>query len=136
MLHDVMHDAILHTGVGFWGPVEPIRNNRAYLADVTGDIGTIRCHSSSRDSNVGRWIAPSGEDITNNHLDSFVIQFTNGPYSPSFSSLELLNPSSDPFIADNEGVYSCVVPDENGDLQTVNIALYTSTHSSEFCVET
>ena len=116
----------------WWVNLTPIHNVSALRASESGDIGTIYCHSSTNDSNVGRWISPQGQDITRNFTDPFSIQFNNGPGYPSFSTLQLHNPLLQPFTSTYEGIYSCVVPDDQGVMQTLHIGIYSNQYSSAY----
>ena len=89
-----------------------------------GRINAIHCHSSSFNADVGRWISPAGVDFTENRMDNFTVRFNNGPYYPSYSSLELLIPSTSSFSPADQGVYSCMVPDNNGVMQVLHIGIY------------
>lgn len=111
-------------GAGFWGKSGPLLNNSAIEADAMGRINTIYCHSSSRDDNVGRWISPAGMDITDNHRDNFIIRFNNGPYYPSYSTLQFLEPLTSSFSDSERGVYSCLTQENNGDFQTLHIGIF------------
>ena len=119
----------IHAGAGFWGTSNILRNMSALQADATGDIGTIYCHSSSSDSNVGRWISPQGVDITNNFLDPFSIQFRSGSDILSYNTFQLLDSTQQPFTSAYDGVYSCVVPDDQGIMQTLHIGIYSNQYS-------
>ena len=120
----------VYTGAGFWGTSQFLYNTSALRASADGDIGTIYCHSSSYNSNVGQWISPQGLDITRNHVDPFSIQFNNGPGYHSYNTFKLLNPSLQPFTSTYNGVYSCVVPDDQGTMLTLHIGIYSNQYSS------
>ena len=118
-------------GAGLWGSTNFIHNTSAFRANANGNIGSIYCHSTSNSSNVGEWISPDGLDITNNFTDPFNIQFNNGPGYPSYNTFQLQSPSSQPFTSAYEGVYSCIVPDDLGVLQTLHIGIYTHAYSGK-----
>ena len=74
------------------------------------------------ESNVGRWLSPEREDITLHPTDDFIIVFNEGQF-PSYNIFALLPSSS--FSSADEGVYTCLVPDENGVEQTLHIGIYS-----------
>ena len=104
----------------------------ALQADATGDIGTIHCHSSSSDTNVGRWISPQGVDITNNVSDPFSILFRSGSDFLSYNTFQLLDQTQQSFTSAYDGVYSCVVPDDRGITQTLHIGIYSNQYSGMY----
>ena len=121
----------VHSGSGLWGTSNILYNTSALQASTSGDIGTIYCHSSSNNSHVGQWISPQGLDITRNFLDPFSIQFNNGPnYTTSYTTFQLQDLSLQPFTSTYNGVYSCVVPDDQGNMQTLHIGIYSNQYSS------
>ena len=121
-----------HAGAGFWGNVMPrirasMKNTSAFLANTP----IVYCHSSSYMPNIGRWISPKGEDITNNHTDQFSIRFDNGPDSPSFSILQLQELVTSLSPAD-QGIYSCITYDSRGFQQILNIGIYPAGYPGVF----
>ena len=79
----------MNTGVGMYNEVHSMSNNTGLEADAQHQIGQISCHSASREPNIGRWIAPNGDDITFSADDNFVVDFHSGDF-PSYSVLSLL----------------------------------------------
>ena len=95
-----------------------IQNNSIIQTTSTGRIGKLECISALKSANVGRLIAPNGNDITN--VSSIV---TIGNISdPGFISLELQNDIS--FAINNQGVYTCIIPDENEIVKYLHIGIY------------
>ena len=131
LLQVILHT---HTGAGLWGTSDFLFNTSSFRASANGDIGIIYCHSSAFSSNVGQWISPQGLDITRNFTDPFSIQFNNGPGYPSYNTLRLQNPSLQPFIATYNGVYSCIVPDDQGIMQTLHIGIYSHAYLGNLSV--
>ncbi len=95
-----------------------VQNNSIIATTTTGRIGELQCISASRSADVGRLIAPNGNDITNNTSIVTVGSITD----PGFISLELQNSIS--FIRSNQGVYTCIIPDENGTQQYLHTGIY------------
>ena len=92
------------------------------MADSSGQIGTLYCHSSSNANNAGQWFSPDGFDITYNSADSFEIEFFNADGYPSFSTIDVLGGHQ--FTTSDQGAYSCTAPDNNGMNQTAVIWIY------------
>ena len=101
-----------------------IKNNSIILATASSHIGAMECVSGSRTANVGMWIAPNRTDITNIANDAFDV-FVGGNSDPGHIVVTLK--SGYALHADDVGVYSCIIPDEAGVLQQINIAIYLST---------
>ena len=108
---------------------EPISNNTAFFADSAGQIGTIFCHSTSQQPNIGRWISQAGNDITFTSSDAFRVDFQSGGVR-SYTTLQLHQGSALTESAD-QGIYSCLIPDENGTEQTLHIGLYPYNYSGK-----
>ena len=128
----VCHYVYAHLGAGLWWSSSLLYNLSAFQASTDGDIRVIYCHSSSTNSNVGRWISPQGQDITTNFLDPFSIQFSSGPGYYSYNTFQLLDRSVQPFTSAYDGVYSCIVPDDQGVMQTLHIGIYSYQYSSKY----
>ena len=121
---------LMHAGAGFWGTYNFLYNTSALQASSEGDIGTIYCHSSSSNTNVGHWISPQGIDITNNLLDPFAIRFYSGSDILSYNTFKLFDYSMQPMTSEYDGLYSCIVPDDQGIMQTLHIGIYSYQYSS------
>ncbi len=116
------------TGVGLWGASDSIPNNAAFVADSSGQIDSISCHSAARGAPLGQWVGPSGTDITFDPTDSFAIERHTGAF-PSYSSFAVQGGES--FAGDDQGVYSCVIEDENEVENTLNIGIYPNGYSGK-----
>ena len=68
-------------------------------------------------------------DITMNFINPFSIQFDIGPGYPSYNTFQLQNPSLQPFTYTYDGIYSCIVPDDQGIMQTLHIGIYSHEYS-------
>ena len=120
-----------YPGVGLFGTSEPISNNSAFIADSENQIGVIYCHSASRESDIGQWISPAGNDITSTLTDSFEVAHFSETL-PSYTTLQLIQASSLGTV--HQGIYSCVIPDETGVEQTLHIGLYPNTYTGMLCI--
>ena len=93
-----------------------IQNNSIVQTTSSNSIGQLQCLSASKSANVGQLLAPDGSDITN---DSSIV--TIGSITdPGFVSLELQS-----FLPNNQGVYTCIIPDENGIQQYLHTGIYS-----------
>ena len=113
---------ISSAGAGLWGTSQPISNNSALIADSAGQIGTIYCHSASKQPHIGRWTSPAGNDITFTSTDAFDVGLHSGSFIYSYTTLTLSNGFS--LSSVNQGVYSCQIPDENGIQNILQIGIY------------
>ena len=79
---------------------------------------------------VGQWIAPHGNNITesDDNMDKFDVT-VGGLDDPGFTSIEPKHGAS--LAAEDEGVYTCIIPDHNGDLQHLFVGLYRRAFNSE-----
>lgn len=100
---------------------DPVSNVSSVLADRNNQVGTIYCSSGSQTSGIGQWFAPNGVAITQNGGGSFTVVHGGGNF-PSYIGLQLK--TSRLFSAFDEGVYTCIIPDENGVQQTLHAGLY------------
>ena len=71
--------------------------------------------------NVGSWIAPSGQDITTSSTDPFDV-IVGGDSNPGY--LSVLQASGHFLTASFQGIYSCILPDENGVERQLNVGVY------------
>ena len=71
--------------------------------------------------NVGLWVSPTGQDITNITSDIFDIA-VGGEGNPGVVSVELQGGYS--LASTDQGVYTCIIPDEMGKEQYMHVAIY------------
>ena len=116
-------------GVGLFANDIPASNVSSVLADNNNQIGTIYCSSGSQTNGIGQWFAPSGAEITQNGGGSFTVVRGGGNF-PSYVGLQLRAGRS--FSVFDEGVYSCIIPDENGIRQTIHVGLYSRGYYGEY----
>ena len=81
---------------------------------------------------VGQWIAPDGSNITDDDTDLFNIT-VGGLDDPGFTSIEIKDGAS--LTIDDEGVYTCIIPDENGDMQYLFVGLYRRGFNSKESID-
>ena len=70
---------------------------------------------------VGNWIAPNGQDITTSGIDPFDV--TVGGDSNS-GYLSILQASGHFLTVTFQGMYTCILPDENGVENQLNVGIY------------
>ena len=88
--------------------------------DGTNDA--LWCQSANNGSDIGLWYYPNGTQVLL-HSDSF----DSGP-SPIFSkrSTGQIALARILGISGYEGLYTCIIPDENGVSQTLVVGIYTT----------
>ena len=104
-----------------------IRGNQFYRNDQDNDpndtIDALWCQSANDGSNIGVWYYPDGTEVP-----LFDGDFTN-PSAPSpvfskrFSGQIALARRAG--LAGYEGLYKCIIPDENGMNQSLVVGTYT-----------
>lgn len=106
-----------------------IPNNTIILTDNFGQIPRLQCISGSQLPNVGEWISPLGQDITNSASDSFDI-LVGGHSDPGYLDLSLH--SGRILTVHEQGVYTCRIPDETGMNYSFHVGIYLPTLTSKF----
>lgn len=94
-------------------------NNSLIVAGVDNRISEFRCLSGSSSSGVGQLISSAGEDITFLHSDQFLVR-KGQRYDPGTVHVRRVAP----LTRDEQGVYTCRIPNEEGVTLDVNVALY------------
>ena len=93
---------------------------------LTNSISEFRCLSGATQYNVGQFIGTNGVDIVRNIDDPFYIsrgtQFSQGIIHV-ISTREL--------ETEYEGIYTCQIPDETGNMASINVGLYRNGVSGE-----
>ena len=115
-------------GVGLFANDNPASNISTVLADGNNQIGTIYCSSGSQANGIGQWFAPNGDEITQSIGSSLTVVQGGGNF-PSYIGLQLKTGRS--FSRLEEGVYTCVIPDENGVQQISHVGLYSQGYSGK-----
>ena len=111
---------LIYAGVGIFANDNPVSNNSVLLADRNDQIGTIYCSSGSRNNGIGQWFAPNGIAITQSSTLFSVVR--GGGNIPAFVGLQFrANQSLTEF---HEGIYTCIIPDENSISRTLYIGIH------------
>lgn len=109
-----------------------LENNTIVTANSDQTISDFHCSSGSVMPNVGRWIAPNGNDLTNSTVDPFnVIQ--GNEHDPG--SLIIQQASGHIVTQSFQGVYTCILPDESAVQNYLHVGIYRNGFSCEdfFC---
>ena len=123
----MLYCGLTGTGVSYEG-FGLVPNNSFITTDATGTITHLQCVSSSRLANIGQWIAPSGEDITSKPADPFDVTH-GGETDPGFLSIRQAIGHS--ITTSFQGVYSCIIPDEDGLDSYLHVGIYPDSFSSK-----
>ena len=80
---------------------------------------------------VGEWISPGGRSLLTVPNDPFDVIYESGD-DPG--QLLIATPQSNtPIVTSHEGVYTCIMPDENDEDQHLYIGIYLSASKFELC---
>ena len=94
-------------------------NNGLIVASVSNRISEFRCLSGSSSAYVGQFLGPNGEDLTHVDTDHFLVH-RGGSYDPGLIHVRRLTP----LAREEQGVYTCQIPNERGIAVDVNVGLY------------
>ena len=98
------------------------------MADSNGMIADIDCSSDSTTPYTGRWIAPTGADITNSTTDPFDV--TVGDASDP-GSVVIQQRVGHSITRSFEGVYTCALQDTNGVPIHLSVGIYQNGFNSK-----
>ena len=117
-------------------PTGPLPNNSIVIArDVTsGDRILFQCRSGSTMTGVGQLVDLDGNTFNiGENSGVFSVEQTGGGYSHP-GSVQFRNSAYyvPALTADDEGVYSCRIPDETGNAVDVNIGVYQNGFDGKF----
>lgn len=101
-------------------------NNTIITADTDETISDLHCSSGSKTPNVGHWIAPNGNDLTHSAVDPFDV--LQGDESDP-GSLIIRQASGHIITNSFQGVYTCILPDENGLQNYLHVGIYQNEFS-------
>ena len=109
------------TGAGFHVSAgqKTLPNNSLIVAGADDRISEFRCLSGSSSPDVGQLINSQNEDITHDDSDSFLVR-KGGRYDPGLVHVRRIVP----LASEEQGVYTCRIPDEGGVTVDVNVGLY------------
>ena len=113
----------IHIGAGIYvvNGHTALPNNGMII--TSGRVSDLRCISGSSRSNVGHLFDISEVDITLSNTDPFFI-FRNSPGMVHIRSVRNLR-------SNEQGIYTCRIPDETGTTVDVNVGLYLSSSAGK-----
>ena len=105
-----------------------IRANQFYSADQNNDhniiIDALWCQSANTSSNIGVWYYPDGTEVPFFDGDFNDSSAPSPVFSKRFNGQIGLARRSG--LAGYEGLYKCIIPDENGMNQSLVVGAYTN----------
>ena len=102
------------------------------LAATSGNRISFQCRSGSTNSGVGDIIGLDGNALPFD-LSGAGVTFNIRQLSPATVSVRNCVANEDDLTADDNGVYTCRIPDESGTIVDVNIGVYATGFNSESC---
>ena len=118
----------LYVGAGIYANSahKALMNNSLIKADSNQRLEEFSCLSGSKQGGVGHFIGRDGKDITYINGDPFHVGIggIRNPGSIQVSSANTL-------YATYQGIYTCRIPDETGNLVNINVGLYCYEFNSE-----
>ena len=105
-----------------------VPNNSIITVPLNGRIQPLKCLTGSNNTMLGRVYQPNGLDITSLPNDIFEVDNS----MPGVIKVELKFGYS--ILSNHQGVYTCVIPDENETLQYIYFALYRNSYDSKLVV--
>ena len=106
-----------------------IPNNDIIVTNNFGQLPRLQCISGSQSADVGQWITPSGQDATHQTNDPFDI-IVGDESDPGYLDISLH--SGQVITYEDQGVYTCQIPDDMGALVSLHIGIYLPALVSEF----
>ena len=100
---------------------DALSNNDMIVTGAGGRISEFRCISGSSRSNIGHLFDINEVDITMSNDDPF-FTFRHNPGTVHMRSLRSLR-------SNEQGIYTCCIPDETGTTVDVNVGLYLSSNN-------
>ena len=100
-------------------------NNSLIKADSNQHL-EFSCMSGSKQGGIGHLIGRDGQDITYKYGDPFYVS-VGGTENPGLIQVSSYNT----LYASYQGVYTCRIPDEAGNLVDINVGLYCYEFNSE-----
>ena len=102
-------------GPGFEGNLADNALTRA--RNESGVNLQVDCISSSTESTVGNWVAPSASILLQSHFQ--IIR------RPGVATLEV----NGAFTSSDQGIYTCTIDDADGNSNVINVGIYPDQYS-------
>ena len=112
---------LIHIGAGIYVSVgeEALPNNGLIVAGLDNRISEFRCLSGSSSPYVGQLLGPDDDNLTFSDTAPFLVH-RGGIYDPGLVHVHSVRALDD----DEQGIYTCRIPDERGVVVDVNVGLY------------
>ena len=117
---------LLGAGIYAHSAHKALVNNSLIKVDSNQLLGEFSCLSGSKQGGVGQFIGRDGQDITYQFDDPFHVSIgnTHHPGLVRVSGYRTLH-------THYQGIYTCRIPDETGNLVDINVGLYRYEFNSE-----
>ena len=106
---------------------QTIPNNSIVLTDKFGQIPSLQCISGSSLPNIGQWLSPSGQDVSQSSLDPFDA-VSGDLVDPGYINLSMH--FGRVLSIHDQGIYSCHIPNEFGENTSVTVGIYLPSFTS------
>ena len=97
----------------YYAGIGHIKNNSILQLPLSGSSTHLQCISASLSAGVGKFIAPNGDIINGTAVT------IGGASDPGNIALNLQS-----MLIGTQGVYKCIIPDENGMEQILHVGIY------------
>ena len=98
--------------------------------DLNNDsiVDTLWCQSANNGSNIGLWYYPNGTQVPLFNGTLNINNINDSAQSPLFSKrfTGQIVLARNENLMDYEGLYTCIIPDENGVNQTLVVGVYSN----------
>ena len=117
----------LRIGVGLYHSQLGLLANNSVIHASGGVLGSVSCISGRSAPGVGQWISPDGQDYTQPGAETNPFRvLVGGATNPGILNVTLGPPGRFP-SGQWEGVYSCIIPDENQTPQVLYMGIHIGT---------
>ena len=110
---------VLGVGIHVLHNHEILSNNDIITAHADGRLSHFYCISATQRFSVGNLIGPTGVDVTRSTTDPFLVT-RSGSSDPGVLQVRSHGVTND----DDEGVYTCRIPNEFNTMTNVNVGIY------------
>ena len=104
-----------------------LNNNTIIVADSNGVIDDLHCSSDTTTANVGHWISSNGVDVTSSAIYPFEVT-VGDEQDPG--SLLIHQRNGHIVTRSFQGVYTCLIRDQNQVQQYIYVGIYQNGFTS------
>ena len=122
----VVAGVLLFLESGRDSPIGSIVANNSLLSsgNLSSDYG-LACYSAEQSTNeIGEWLFPDGSRVERDTGDQQQLLYAHN----QIGRVTLQIRDNRPFPSNLEGIYTCLIPDENSVLRTLYTGLYSTTN--------